>query len=462
MLKEVSIGNSIEIKGKTFRLHDTLLSAPYPQMLSIESTNFCNLCCSHCGHSQLPGFNKGHLEIGIFEKIEDLLGSGIKGLSLSNFGEPFISKEWNTLLGRALLVEGLNISFITNGLLLDRHLEEVIDPRISIAISIDGVTEETYGYFRGCGNLSRLLRNMELLRDIKEKKGGNFPRLTLLFTVSRVNVHELEKIVDLASTYGAETVIVQLQLFFNRKMFEAESLFFKKEEYDRHIAAASRRAMKTGINLIHPDSFDGDTVVNRESIDNSWLGWDDEGRIKCFSHNTVCYIKYNGIIEACCSPNHNIMGNLETDSFDDIWYGPNYRELRLAFARGEWPERCRYCNLIQAVDVHDTRAHLVEVHGTSPFTVPYPQKYKISDVEKIYKELLSILPKDTEEALRLISRVSGLDENLYEVGNLAACLRGMNGETDTMLKGLERCREIAPGDPCILNNYNNLKDLIAP
>ena len=138
MLQEESIGNHIKIKGKTFMLHDTLLSAPYPQMLSIESTNFCNLCCTHCGHSQLPGFNKGHLEIGIFEKVEGLLGSGIKALSLSNFGEPFISKEWNTLLGRALLVEGLNISFITNGLLLDRHLEEIIDPRISIAISIDG------------------------------------------------------------------------------------------------------------------------------------------------------------------------------------------------------------------------------------------------------------------------------------------------------------------------------------
>ena len=184
MLQEENIGNRIKIKGKTFMLHDTLLSAPYPQMLSIESTNFCNLCCSHCGHSQLPGFNKGHLEIGIFEKVEGLLGSGIKALSLSNFGEPFISKEWNTLLGRALLVEGLNISFITNGLLLDRHLEEIIDPRISIAISIDGTSEETYGYFRGRGNLSRLLRNMELLREMKEKKEVNFPRLTLLFTVS--------------------------------------------------------------------------------------------------------------------------------------------------------------------------------------------------------------------------------------------------------------------------------------
>lgn len=457
-LQEQENNVKIEIRGKTFLLHNTLLDAPYPQAISLESTNFCNLTCSHCGHSQFTKFNKGHLDIKYLHKIQHLLGSKIKAVSLSNFGEPFISKVWHTLLEKVISIDEINISFITNGLLLDKHIDEILNPRISIAISIDGASEKTYSYFRGSNNFSKLLFNLNLLKNLKVERKISFPHITFLFTVSRVNVNELKDIVEMAKTYGVETVIVQLQLFFKKERFTKESLYFAKEEYNVHIALARKKALEAGINLIHPDSFDEKTIIQRDTVINSWLGKDSEGSIKCFSLFATCYIKYNGVVEACCAPNHNVMGDLESDSFEDIWHGPYYRELRLAFDRGEWLNRCRYCNLIQAIDVHDIRAHLVEVPETDPVIESFPQSYRISEIETIYKEAISSLP-DNNKALKVISQVADADVNLHEIGNLIACLHGMSGEIEIMRKELEKYRKIAPKDPFISTNYNKLAEL---
>lgn len=57
-----------------------------------------------------------------FRQVEHLLGPEIKNISLSNFGEPFMSKVWKDLLGRSLALDSPGIFFITNGLLLDRHI----------------------------------------------------------------------------------------------------------------------------------------------------------------------------------------------------------------------------------------------------------------------------------------------------------------------------------------------------
>jgi MoaA/NifB/PqqE/SkfB family radical SAM enzyme len=446
----------IEIKGRPFWVHRTLLGAPYPQLLSLESTNFCNLSCSHCGHSQFPEFKRGHLDMKYFDAVEYLLGSKIRGISLSNFGEPFVSKPWNILLRKSLAIEGIHISFITNGLLLDKHLEEILDPRISIAVSIDGASGETYGHFRG-KDISKLTDNLDLLKSLKAAKKVDYPQLTFLFTVSRINCHELAQIVEVAKKFDVATVIVQFQVFFNHGRFKNESLFFAREDYDTHIALARDKAMELGVNLVHPDSFNGETIVPRESLDNYWLGRDREGAIRCFSQASTCYIRYNGVVEACCAPDHNVMGDLNSESFEDIWHGPHYRELRLSFDRGEWSERCRRCPLIQAIDVHDERAHFIALPEIGPDIVSVPLSYRITEIDSVYRQAVALLPDSYAKAFEVLSKVADLDVHLYEISNLVACLQGMLGKVDAMRRQLMEVSSIAPKDDIISHNLRNVE-----
>ncbi len=442
----------IAVSGKTFLVHTTLLGTPYPQTLSLEATNFCNLCCSHCGHSQYPGFSKGHFDMKYFEKIRHLLGSEIKGISLSNFGEPFMSKAWSDLLKRSLALGSPGIFFITNGLLLDRHIDEILNPRISMAVSIDGASEKTYSSFRGKGKFSKLTANLALLREAKSAKRISYPEVTFLFTASRLNCEDLPRIVDMAGRFGVKSVIVQLQVFFDRERFGLESLFFAQDEYDRNIAAALKRASALGVTILHPDSFDGHHAILRSLPANSWLGRDDCGRIRCFSQSVVCYVKYNGTIEACCSPDHAVMGSLDFDTFEDIWHGPEYRRLRLALDRGILPAMCRCCNLFQAIDVHDERAHLIELPNSDPGKRPEPQRYRVTELETAYQQALSLLGSDPGRALSILGSLSDIDGNLYEVRNLQACIRGLCGDISAMHREFTECASVAPRDPVIARN----------
>ncbi len=448
----------IEIKGRPFWVHRTVLGAPYPQLLSFESTNFCNLSCSHCGHSQFPEFKRGHLDMKYFDAVEYLLGSKIRGVSLSNFGEPFMSKSWDILLRKALAIEGIHISFITNALLLDKHLEEILDPRISIAVSIDGASSDTYGYFRG-QDVSKLMRNLDLLKSLKAERKVDYPQLTFLFTVSRINCHELARIVEVAKNFDVATVIVQFQIFFDRERFKNESLYFAREEYDRHIAIARAKAVELGINLVHPDSFDGETVVPSGAAVNYWLGREEDGTVRCYSQASTCYVRYNGVVEACCAPDHNVMGDLNSGSFEDIWHGPYYRELRLAFDRGEWSERCRRCPLIQAIDVHDERAHFIALPEAGLDMVSAPLSYRITEIDSVYRRAVSLLPENCEKALEVLSNVADLDVHLFEISNLRACLLGMQGKMDAMRRLLKEVSGIAPKDDIILHNLGNAEIL---
>jgi ABC-type polysaccharide/polyol phosphate transport system ATPase subunit/MoaA/NifB/PqqE/SkfB family radical SAM enzyme len=442
---------SLNIQGKTFLVHPSLLSATYPQTLSLESTNLCNLSCSHCKRSLISEFSKGHFDMSLLGKVEHLVGGAISSVSLSDYGEPLLSKVWDELLAWALAHKGVQISFTTNGLLLEGQIEKVMDHRISIAVSVDGVSEETYGYFRGKGNFERLYGNLRLLDRVKRERGVSYPVVSFFFTVSRVNCHELERMVELAKEVGAVTVVVQFQLFFDRKRFEAESVASLPEDYDRHIAAARRRAAELGIFLIHPDSFDGQSVISRDNLTNSWLGRNPDGSIQCFAQRAACYVKYNGIVEACCSLGHLVMGDLNLDSFEDIWHGPLYRELRLAFGRKEWPQRCAQCNLIQSIDSRDERAHYISLDGVPAEGTSIRQRYRITDVEQLYQKAIASLP-DHRRAFEILNRIIDVDKNLYEVSNLAACLSGFRGEMGKMHELLERCRLTAPHDLIIQNN----------
>ncbi|MBI5849112.1 MAG: radical SAM protein [Nitrospirae bacterium] len=444
----------LRIKDKVFFLHSSLMGEPYPEVLSLESTNFCNLSCSHCGHSQFPVFQKGHFDMTLFDTLDHLLGTRIKTVSLSNFGEPFMSQIWPQLLKKVCSIDELNISFITNGLMLDRHLLDVADHRISFAVSIDGASEKTYGHFRGKNNFSRLIQNLTLLKKQKDQAGVVYPRITFLFTVSKINCHELVDMVELAASLGVTSLIVQFQLFFDQHRFESESLYFAQDEYNQHIREAAQKAGELGIAFVHPDSFDGKTMVSRETISNCWLGRDSSGEIRCFSQRAICYVKYNGCVEACCSPDHNVMGDLKTDSFEDIWHGRGYRDLRLAFDRGEWPDRCRYCNIIQALDVHDKRAHFIALQdmGQPPSSVR--QEYRISELDTRYKQALLLLRSNNiSGASELIVPMSRIDRNLIEVGNARAFLYGMEGRVSAMCEQLKTLLSIAPKDKILLANY---------
>ena len=106
------------------------------------------------------------------------------------FGETFLHPRWADFLGRAR-AKGIGpIVLLTNGMLLDsRNVERILALEIDgLLVSIDGVTQETYGSVRVGGNLAKVEANVMALLAAR----GERPRPHLALSIIRMSETEGE------------------------------------------------------------------------------------------------------------------------------------------------------------------------------------------------------------------------------------------------------------------------------
>ncbi len=444
---------------QSFRLHPSPTTEPLPPVLSIEVTNHCNLRCSHCGHSQYSEFVKGHAPGALIERLLPYVGKDrIPALGISGFGEPLLSPQWASLMSRARSMPDVRISFITNGLLLERHFDKLDHPRLDIAISMDGASEATYAHFRGCGHFEKVVRNLAALRE--RELSGALPRSnrTFIVVLSQVNVHEMDELVELAARLGVATVIFCFQVFFHQERFRAESLYFRRSAYDHWLRSARARADDVGVTVIHPDSFDGMTKVASPDWKRGWLWRDDKQRIRCGVIASNCYVTFHGQVEACCLPDRYIVGNLHENDFLDIWHGHFYRRLRHSFLTDRWTPPCHNCNLFQAVDVGRVQSHFLMPLRDDGRLHSFPQPYRVTELDADYRAAVEglLAGAQPEHVMPPLQRLLLREPEFHEVMNALAVMWAVLGHRDMAMTMLEGAAGVAPDDPLVKENLSRL------
>ncbi len=172
-----------------------------PSDAVIAITHRCNARCSMCSvwqSSAADRLSPGHLA-GLPRSLRTVNITG---------GEPFLHPQLPDFVSavRRRLPRAIT-TISTNGLLPDRIrrlLSDLVtrDPRLRIAVSIDGL-EETHDLIRGLpGSFPKALQTIEYLRS------ADFPGLRLSMTLSRQNSDQLLAVADLARHYQAEFGIV--------------------------------------------------------------------------------------------------------------------------------------------------------------------------------------------------------------------------------------------------------------
>ena len=156
-----------------------------------QLTRHCNLHCRFCGqaHGVAAGNGDGDLPLSFWLDVAAQLKaiSPLMSPTVTLWGgEPLMYASFDEL-AKSLKERGFRLGLITNGTLLDRHLEAV-SMMDDIHISIDG-REELNDAVRGVGTFAKIKRNLELLRPFKG-------HLYCLVTISDKNVDELADIPD--------------------------------------------------------------------------------------------------------------------------------------------------------------------------------------------------------------------------------------------------------------------------
>jgi MoaA/NifB/PqqE/SkfB family radical SAM enzyme len=124
-------------------------------------------------------------------------------------GEVFIKKEIEKILEKSSAKH--NICIASNGLLLKKHSELIINNRIkSIGISLDG-PPETHEHIRNHkGLFEKLQDGLRLIVEHKLSTGSSYPTININAVILRENYRTLQKIVPLVKTLGANSLSLQV------------------------------------------------------------------------------------------------------------------------------------------------------------------------------------------------------------------------------------------------------------
>ncbi len=171
-------------------------------------TDYCNLRCTHCyqdGYSratQLPYLRLKALADNIFEFLR---ATGRRLTVNLTGGEPLLHPDWERLLAylrESRLVKETGI--ITNGFFLsDEILVRLAGYRgLTLKISAEGFTEESYELFRGKGTFAKFAALTARLDRTPQRK-------TIMFTLCAHNVDQVPALFPFAREHGFDSFIVE-------------------------------------------------------------------------------------------------------------------------------------------------------------------------------------------------------------------------------------------------------------
>ena len=304
----------------------------------LDVINRCNLRCKICFFSQDEVRNAplSHMSRELFQKIAHEIFPLTRQLIFSAGAEPLMSNHFGKMLEMTRQYHIPYISFFTNGALLNETLARqfIRLPVNEIHFSVDGATKETYEAIRIGGNFDQLLANIRTLHDLKMAQNSSVPRLSFQIVVMRSNIHELSACVELAHTLGIENINVSV-------LIPHQGLSLEKEVLDSHSAAVRSSVLKASllakqhqINFVFPAHiFDADTKKQHVS----------QGQSQCQSPWQEIFIKSDGTAYPCCFWGNPPMGNLVQQTFQEIWSGQSYEQLRQEILSGKLSVNCVQC-----------------------------------------------------------------------------------------------------------------------
>ena len=176
----------------------------YPPNIQIELTSICNLRCTMCFQRDKTFSNKshgfmGHMEFDLFKKIIDEIDGKLEAITFASRGEPTLYKDLNKCLKYC---EGkfLGLKLNTNATMFnDRLIHDLLSSDLqTIVLSIDEKDKESYEKIRVNAKFEEIMKNLEQLKNIREK---HYNKSKLMIRISGVKINNKQNFEDINSFY---------------------------------------------------------------------------------------------------------------------------------------------------------------------------------------------------------------------------------------------------------------------
>jgi len=179
----------------------------HPVVLTIESTNACNLRCPDCftGSGEV-GRAKSMLPLPLYERVLHELGDYLLHVEFYNWGEPLLNKDIYEMIRLAARKRVSTIVSTNFSIPFDaaRARKLVSSGLGTLGVSIDGAHQESYEKYRVRGALERVLDNVRLVNEAKRELSSTTPQLFWEFHVFQHNRDEVEQARAMAQDLGMQ------------------------------------------------------------------------------------------------------------------------------------------------------------------------------------------------------------------------------------------------------------------
>ena len=273
-----------------------------PLSIGTELTNNCNLHCPECssGSGQMNR-ERGFMDIGLFNKIIADIEPYLYNINLYFQGEPMLHPLFFSFLRNS---RNTKTVVSTNGHFLSKeNAARIVRSGLSkLIISLDGLDQSTYSEYRRDGCLNTVIDGLKNVMEAK--KHCNSPMKTeLQFLVNKLNERQIPQIKALATRLKIHLKLKSMQIINKEEIVSWQPL---NERFRRYKIK------------------DGEYVIKSSLPDRCARLW----------FNPV--ITWNGKVIPCCFDKNAdyAMGDLNKDSFREIWNGPKYRIFRKSILSG--------------------------------------------------------------------------------------------------------------------------------
>jgi len=283
-----------------------------PLAVGVELTNNCNLKCPECssGSGRMTR-ERGYLNPELFKRVMKELKPYLFNTNLYFQGEPMLHPGFFSFLEYSI---GTHTTVSTNGHFLSEvSCEKIVKSGLDkLIISLDGIDQETYSQYRINGNIDVVKTGIERISEARNLSGSPL-KIEIQFLVNKLNEKQIPRVKELAKKNKAALRLKSMQIT-------------EKKDVEKWLpinGRFSRYKLKNGEYII------------KNSFPN---------RCARLWFNPV--ITWDGKVIPCCFDKdaEHVMGDLNQDSFRDIWNGPKYRIFRKSILSGRHMiDICRNC-----------------------------------------------------------------------------------------------------------------------
>lgn len=320
----VYTGNKSEIKNYFIDRIEEFY--PFPKVIFLVLSNRCNLKCIMCPfHSpkavpfRRTDFFKERrvLDFSLIERVAKEAGINGASFHIGELDEPALHPRLPDIVSIAKH-NSVVVHITTNGLLFKPNLSEAIIRAglDSISFSIDAASEKTYKRIRG-GNFNTLVQNITEFIRLRDKYR---PSLTInaCMILQDGAIDESQQFLEFWRAKGVDSV--------------------------------------SNYQLYDMDELNGTFQVNHHAK------FYQSHRTPCPLLWTNCFIYPGGDVSLCCTTNGWVTrlpmselrtGNITHTTLKEIWSGPRYQQIRIAYLEGNWNEvpYCKDCDMWAAMSI---------------------------------------------------------------------------------------------------------------